>query len=458
MGGSLRMSPYRRRLVIFQGAPTPVVPTIGGPWAQNLKTTTLTKPTPLRTVDSTSWADFKTDIANALDGDEIRFINDITTSGSYTIDGAGGSVGAPVVINMNGYALRCGEASRNPATQANGASSPFHHINCNHLWYWQPHWDGNRAATWGPTFGGRYQNDPTNGPCSHITVADALSENAWQQGMKFSRNSHHITLDAVEIRNWACQEFLAGASDNRGIGSSGLYLGEGGQSAWAVNDVDIHRLWIHDIGFAGSGVEHSGMAINFKYHGYNLAIRELLIENLSTRSQGALNLNADRTRTGSNPANMLVEDFVIRGVRRTAGQFGGQGVTFGADGTVRRGVVYDTDSWGVQFTDSFDPSYLNAFLDQVTVFDTGKLFGGARGITDVSSEYDDVGGQGDGTTPNHSITNCIAPNGGQFIAAAGDFVGPTTGTADAGSGTGSGFQLASSSSIPATAGALGKAA
>ncbi len=128
--------------------------------------------------------------------------------------------------------------------------------------------------------------------------------------------------------------------------------------------------------------------------------------------------------------------------------------------TVRHNIVWDCDHSGLEFRHSYDDAEEandTYTVENNTVWGNNvqESSGGIRFETKLSStvhDYNDNVGDNDSI----SSTGTLNQSGNEMSATTADFVGPVTGTADAGAGPGSGFVLASSSSIPATAGAAGK--
>ena len=404
---------------------------------ENLLVNDIDMPPAIDTINVSTWAQFQNALNSASPGDRIVFQNDIVTSGWYTANGVNGTAANPVVVDGNGFQLRTGEGPLNPVTTIGGAVHPFHHINCNWLMYQNMHWNGNRASIWGPTFGSRFNGDGTRGGCDNITIAGSVSEQMWQQGIKFAFECDNIRIHATEVKHWSCERYQQNGPGNTGLGSSAIYIGEGGQQTWEANNVLIDRCHIHDIGWPPDAIQHSGMCLNLKARSQNITARNNLCENTDTLFTGAITASAD-VKSHGGADNYLIECNVVRNIGRVPNGFGGEGITIGTDGIVRNNLVYNVETWGIDPLRNFRASNPNLTIDSNTVFNTGS--GGIR-TTNL-----DNAGQSGGVVPNVTSTNNIAPSGGQFVGQAADFI-------DANGGAlGEGFCLAETSSIPATAG------
>ena len=296
--------------------------------------------------------------------------------------------------------------------------------------------DGTAIGIWSLSFGRRFGAD-TAIRCHHVDVWHTRVHHAAQTGMTFEgtaggggdNKSHHLHLFASEIDN-------PGADPSKNF-SEGLYLGSGSDTADNAHDVLIEATWIHDT-VSGEGIDMKNEAPDL--HVYGSRINTIRVE-----SQGAI--------AAFRVADLKIGKLLVYDV---AAKVGGQ------DGCGIWTSSVDMDE--VLFWDIELPMVVSSRLQRGTHgvivrravgWDCGTLGQGTlHYMSGLYSEGNDpvldygatvISDDGNGT--NYTATN----------AAASDFVGPTTGSAEAVAGqAGSGFKLDAGSSIPATAGALGK--
>lgn len=232
----------------------------------------------------------------------------------------------------------------------------------------------------------------------------------------------------------------------------GIYLGSG-----ATGVVDATS----DVVIEGNEIFlTSNEAIDVKRHVTDVAIRHNQIHDVSPYYGGAISLGLNKNSWG--PANYIVEYNKIWAVR--SGLYYAQAIAV-AHGptTIRHNVIWDIETsasntwpWTAPIQVHGDDSnadwaygFGNPSATAVSITDN-TIVGCVK--TCISSVTDPGQIQPDLTIGNNTVDRASTgetTNSSDRVVATADFIGPTTGTADQGTGPGSGLQLRQSA--PATA-------
>ena len=298
-------------------------------------------------------------------------------------------------------------------------------------------WPANNNI-WGLSFGQRFGSDSGMKRCHHIDVWHCEIHDQAQNNLTFEgtngggadNKSHHLHVFACEIHH-------SGQDSNKTF-SEPTYFGSGSDTSDHAHDVCLEATFIHN--------GPSGEAIDIKNDATDFYVVACKINNIRTESQGAIAAfkvadlyyhycamwDIDQTASGSEGCGIWCSsidvDYAI---------MWNIGATAFISSRLQRGTlgvqVRHFTGWDLQQTANLGQGDLH--FQNVSTFDEGNL---------PTIDFD---------------ATCISDDGdqGSVNAAASDFVGPTTGDAEATAGEpGSGFLLDSASSIAATAGALGK--
>lgn len=312
--------------------------------------------------------------------------------------------------------------------------------------------DANSTNQWGINFGRRWDNDTGWERCTFVDV--------WHCHM------HHSTQTAVVVggtQGAAAKQVIDRSQDFHFFGcefdNSGtdvtknfaelLYLGNGNTDgshggngeADYVDRAVVEACTFHD--------GPSGEAVDFKFTQTGGVVAGCLFFGIRVESQAAI--------TAQNSA-LTVKHVALYDIREklpNSTNYDAHAV-FCPNGLVEDVVCWDIGGGAVGYPAKLGSGTLT--VNRVTAWNT-RL---DNSFHDTSLTHSATGSiHEDGTgVPTVVVTNCVTDDGalGSSNASAADFVGPVTGAAEAVSGEfGSGFELASGSSIPASAGAMGKA-
>ena len=305
--------------------------------------------------------------------------------------------------------------------------------------------DGNYPThnnIWGLSGGQRFSSDTGLERCHHWDVWHCEIHDQAQNCFTFEgTNGNGAAADnrARFVHLFACDIHDSGQNPANNF-SELTYFGSGSETNDHAHDIFLEACDLFD--------GPSGEAIDLKQENFNTHVVGCLIHNIRTESQGAI--------AAFFAADLYYRYNVMWDVDQTAGGNEGCGI----------------------WCSSIDGDYNIMHNIGATAIISSRLQRGTGGVrmkhfVGWNLEQTDVLGQGtlhfqntslfdEGNAPVIDFENatCISDDGdqGSHNAAAADFVGPLTGDAEATVGQpGSGFQLAASSSIPATAGALGQA-
>jgi hypothetical protein len=353
--------------------------------------------------------------------------------GNGVVDGITGTPAAPYVVRPdNGdegaVIIQCGS----------GDDNCIHLINCDYLEFHDITFDGTKVgggyASWNFTIGRRYNADPDVGSCTNITVRNCEIDLA-------NANTLKINEDSTDIQILGCEISRSGQTS----GESLIYIGEGAFAGSATadgsHDILIQDCRIHDNNANG------GKGVNIKTDTYNVTVRNCLIYNIDVSSQGAVVVLINTNSNTAIDHNVLIDGCWIWDISKTASGSDGDGINIGkGTTTIRNCVIWEClrDGINVYYDNFKGDTYPDVFLYNNTVWGCG---GEDLDILQDAGPYDQS--QGDATvTQTNNITEDAT---GDYQALAADFVGPVTGTANAGNGEGSGFVLASGSAAIDTA-------
>ncbi|MBD3391382.1 MAG: hypothetical protein GF418_04980 [Chitinivibrionales bacterium] len=381
-------------------------------------------PAATRTVNVSNDTELDAAIADMQAGDHI-VLADGTYDGINIENKNAGTEESPVVF--------VAENDRQAVVSGSHAGRNMRISNSSYLHVYGVRFTG--ADVWGVTVGPSYAGDDATLGNHHIRIQNCEIDNAHQELLTTSGNSHHIEFLCNELHH-------SGRNLNGGAFAEGIYVGCGGTGDDRSHDVLIRGNHIHHIGRADN--PGYGEAIDVKVQTYNITIADNLIEHVTVHSQAAITVHVNDVDypAGQENPNVLVMRNIVHDVRKCDDGWDGCGIWASANGvTISNNIVWDTyrsSITGIQDASNTVDSlriYNNTCFDVVDgnrdciALNTGDIYGDANPVRAVL--LNNITDDGSG--------------GNDFTATAADFVGPITGDADAGEGAGSGFMLDSGS-------------
>ena len=409
-------------------------------------------PTPLRTVSSTTGS-FATDIANALPGDRIELASG--SYGNWDITGLNGTAANPIVI-----------------TPAAGATVTFTEIdireNCSHVWFGQFQGEaqhtnfvvdgGGGGGGGGACFRIGWDQQRGAGPAQNtvdnIKVCGAHITN-------ISYNPMVIKGGATDIDVINCRFSLGGQLDP--WYGEHIYIGQASGGTYpSPNERILIRGNLFESGSADvvdiklSNIQDIQVLDNY----FETPTFDGTGAGFTLGAVGITQLQAVQVR---DPQIKVLRN-VIRDVTTSGANALARAVTTYAPCEIAYNVFFRTGRAAIRCNQNGTPpawwtTTVKFNVHHNTCFDTDTDSNGVAAIT--FSGFDDDGAArlryvGNVTDTAVSTPANTAEESDNHTATVSDFVGPTTGSADAGDHVGSGYELAGTSAIPATAGALGK--
>lgn len=307
--------------------------------------------------------------------------------------------------------------------------------NCSYMHFYSLRFTN--ARTWGVVFGPAYSSDTQTKGCHYMRIQDCEIDSARQELLKINGNSSFIEVLNNELHH-------SGLGLNGKSYAEGIYVGEGSTKIDRTHDVLIQGNHIHHIGRCGDKTGF-GEAIDLKTKCYNITVLDNLIEHVTVNSQAAItvHLNDAQFPAGFENPNILISRNIIHDVRKSDEGWDGCGIWVGSNGvTISNNIIWNTLKESIKSSQDAGNTGDSLRIYNNTCFNV---------IDSKRRCYAMNSGNSDGSnTPVFVIMrNNISDDGsakrGNYRAKAEDFIGPLEGDADAGSGPGSGFMLASNS-------------
>lgn len=372
--------------------------------------------TAARTVDVTDSTELAAAFADLEDGDDI-----VLAAGTYD------------PIDLNGV----GPATRARLRSADGATATFQSTTTASAMFLRRGSDnwiigsptGNIVLDGGGTSlsalgvgirSGTYDDPATEGPCENLYFSNVEMRDSAQSGVKCGADSTNITWDELcEIHNTGQattgfgEGLYLGSSSGTDVTSNIEYRGEihattaeGVDAKPGVSDVRLINALIYDVNLSSGATNNKAGVVN-RSGGTLLMLRCRVWDVKHTGG-----LVADNEPAGVACADGLVD--------------------------IEQTVIWDCGGPALW---TYETGSITA--DHITSWNTNNQSSGSQGFAeDASSGTITVSNSVYQGSHNASVSSSA-------VAVAADFVGPLTGTADAGSGPGSGFIVAPGSLIPA---------
>jgi len=426
--------------------PTPPMPQFYGPDYRP------TPPTPLDTVATTT-ATFAANIAAAAPGDRLELATGSYGEWDITGTGLNGTAANPIII-----------------TPAAGATVTFTEIdireNCSHVWFGNFQGEAEHTGFVIDRAGG-------GGACLRVGWDQQRSgthDHESINDLKFC--GMHITnvgLNNVVIKGGAdnidivnCRLTLGGVTDpDRG---EMIYIGQANPASYpsASENILIQGNIFEDVTADAVDIKSSdNQGIDVLDNYFEVAALDGTLSGFTNGIVAAVEILTQQTR---DPKIRVMRN-TFRDITETGTNARARAITTWMPMEIGYNIIFRTDreSMRLKQTLSTLPAWwtvdVKFDVHHNTCFDHNQAAGGYDNIHFEAFDTVDaarlrfVSNVTEGAV---TLPSGTGENSDNHSAAISDFVGPTTGSADAGDHVGSGYKLASGSSIPGTAGALGK--
>ncbi len=292
------------------------------------------------------------------------------------------------------------------------------------------------ASIWGVSFGPTWAEDNETKGCRHMHIQDCEIDHARQELLKINGNSSHVAVICNELHH-------SGVGLDGKAYAEGIYIGEGKTKSDRTHDILIQGNHIHHIGRCGDDTGF-GEAIDIKTKSYNITVVENLIQHVTVFSQSAITVHANDVDfpPGAENPNILISRNIIHDVRKKDSGWDGGGIWAGGNGImITNNLIWDTYRESIKVPMDAGNTSDSLYIYHNTCFD---VVDGRPCFAVNSGNIEGDNSRVRARVLNH-ITDDNSAGKGNFRAKKTDFAGPVTGAADAGQGTGSGFQLAGAS-------------
>lgn len=410
----------------------------------------------LRVVGVSTEAELAAAVTSALPGDVIE-LDDGVYEGITELYGLQGTATNPVTVqskNHLGAVLTRSSSSYTPLLIHLGGNTHLNILGIDVFGGNQPIMTQNVVTGISNSSGGSANlatGDVSNILISHNRVHD-FRLSAIQIGGPMD-GSNHIKIGCNEIYNTGMDTINL---DGKLLGE-GVYIGNGQSVDAEMHDIEIYGNNMYAIG---------SEAVDIKAKSYNITIRDNLIHDFDPAWTGAIALGVNQV--DYQDGNYLVEGNYIWNISTYSPRPGnangivpGHGTT-----TIRNNVIWNIDDEAISFYErdttgdygigfgSADNRTVN--IHNNTMFNCGDACIGEHPIQATNPLYPSIrlaiNNIGDSNNPEDEI---VIQSSANYIATASDFIGPVTGTADAGFGPGSGLALSPSSPAVNTAAEIG---
>lgn len=383
-------------------------------------------------------------------GDQVR-----VHGGTHTINASNSNV---VGTTANPIRFVRDDPAIIPTLAKGSGSRVVHFAEAKHMGFHGMDFDGLSSATWAVVFGRSFTSQTgLNSSCNFVDLWHNNFHNVVQECLVVSGGTGGAPLLASDFHVYGGSGYNTGANGTTAYGEL-FYFGQGNDTSDHVDNVTIEGVELYD--------SEMGEAIDFKQQQTGAVVSGCHIYDIDLHSQGAITAQT---------SEIDVIYTIIHDVKESTDtsvpvsgfntHYEGHGITM-QGGIVDHCLIYETDGAAIGYNDHLAPGGTQTIaITNTTVFD--NRIKNTFYETDMLHWSNAAAGNSAGYA-TVTISNCISEDGvgnseggnitDPALAASADFVGPITGHAVAsGNCPGSGFELATSSGIPASSGAMGKA-
>ena len=278
------------------------------------------------------------------------------------------------------------------------------------------------GVNWGVILGGAFDTDENRGNVFNIHVQGVRASDVRQEGFKVDGNggTDGVTVQQCTVRRTGLA-YTPGTSD--GFGEA-FYWGDGNSGRPYFNGL-LDRCHAFDVTM-GEGVE-------FKRGGTNNGVVDSLFHDILIDNGGAIKFE-------DNDGSYFAHGNIVYNVSSTPdSDHEGVGILLTGGGNVTNNIVWNCERACSAFVLSQDPGLTSVLrhntmlvgsAEAAYAFTLGNFGDGSRTHEQTVTVIDDIV---NGTESANAYASAT------FDTQTATFVGPTTGTADAGTGPGSGF-------------------
>ena len=292
------------------------------------------------------------------------------------------------------------------------------------------------GAIWGGAIGGSYDNDPNRGDVFDVLLRGCRFRDTRQSGVKIDGDggTDGVTMELCTVDNTGLQ-YTVGSSSGFG---EGVYVGDG-NTGRAYSNVTVTQCEVMNV--------LHGEAIEGKRNGTNVVVSYNHVHDVVVDSGGAIKFEGPYTARGNR-----VHAVSTNVDSDSDGSDDGDGIEVVAGALIENNIVWDVTGDCVSAGRTQSASQTTTCRNNTLVPGSGHAAYSVNTDTYFGSNNNKVDADGNIYIGTLSAGTLNGSTFADYSATTGDFVGPTTGTADSGDGPGSGFQLLAASGAVDTGG------